>query len=219
MVSSAGPTNGCDRASTSAFPRNCGTWESLPSPWTACPLDEVDLMDGMAGYVLEVWPEIYSAARIVRDDPRLHAIYITNFACGPDSFILHFFKEKMRGKPYLQIEWTSTAATWSDHPPGGFPGQYQEYPGRQYQGGAKPKTVPPHQRCQPPEMYIPYMAEPGLRRSGGLPGPAVSTPRSLPRQTQETVVLGKKVILRARNAIPASLTTGDHGAGDQETRL
>jgi predicted nucleotide-binding protein (sugar kinase/HSP70/actin superfamily) len=48
--------------------------------------------------------KIMSAAELIRKDKRLFAIYITNFGCGPDSFIAHFFREAMRGKPYLQIE-------------------------------------------------------------------------------------------------------------------
>ena len=45
-----------------------------------------------------------AAGKIVRDDPRLYAGYITNFGCGPDSFISHFFRDLSRGKPYLQLE-------------------------------------------------------------------------------------------------------------------
>ena len=48
--------------------------------------------------------KILSAAEIIRANPNLYAIYITNFGCGPDSFILHFFRDLMRGKPYLEIE-------------------------------------------------------------------------------------------------------------------
>jgi predicted CoA-substrate-specific enzyme activase len=47
---------------------------------------------------------ILAAARIVRDDPRLFAVYITNFGCGPDSMITHFFKDTSGGKPFLQLE-------------------------------------------------------------------------------------------------------------------
>ena len=36
--------------------------------------------------------------------PRLYAVYITNFGCGPDSFISHFFRDLSKGKPYLQLE-------------------------------------------------------------------------------------------------------------------
>jgi len=47
---------------------------------------------------------ILAAADLIARDPRLFAVHITNFACGPDSFISHFFKEKMGGKPFLQLE-------------------------------------------------------------------------------------------------------------------
>jgi len=48
--------------------------------------------------------KILAAARIVKDDPRLFAVYITNFSCGPDSFITHFFRKELEEKPYLQLE-------------------------------------------------------------------------------------------------------------------
>lgn len=47
---------------------------------------------------------IVKAAKIIREDPRLFAIFITNFNCGPDSFILHYFREHMGGKPFLELE-------------------------------------------------------------------------------------------------------------------
>ena len=53
------------------------------------------------------WPngqKIIAAARIVARNPNLHAVYMGNFRCGPDSFISHFVPEEMKGKPFLQIE-------------------------------------------------------------------------------------------------------------------
>jgi len=47
---------------------------------------------------------IIKAAKIIREDERLFAIYITNFNCGPDSFILHYFREHLAGKPFLELE-------------------------------------------------------------------------------------------------------------------
>ncbi|WP_029896096.1 acyl-CoA dehydratase activase [Desulfohalovibrio reitneri] len=62
--------------------------------------------------ITDSWPYMYwrsgqrilSAARVVRDDPRLFPLYLGNFCCGPDSFILKFFNEEMRGKPALHLE-------------------------------------------------------------------------------------------------------------------
>lgn len=47
---------------------------------------------------------ILSAAKMVRELPNAYAVYVTNFGCGPDSFILGRFEKLMRGKPYLIIE-------------------------------------------------------------------------------------------------------------------
>jgi predicted nucleotide-binding protein (sugar kinase/HSP70/actin superfamily) len=47
---------------------------------------------------------ILGAAERIRKHPNLFAVYITSFGCGPDSFIAHFFRKQMSGKPYLQLE-------------------------------------------------------------------------------------------------------------------
>ena len=46
---------------------------------------------------------ILAAARWSADMPWLHPIYLTNFKCGPDSFIKTFASE-MAGKPYLTLQ-------------------------------------------------------------------------------------------------------------------
>ena len=60
-----------------------------------------------ADYPGVVWPfgqHILSGAKLVRRDPRLFGVYLTNHGCGPDTVISHLFAEEMAGKPYLQIE-------------------------------------------------------------------------------------------------------------------
>jgi predicted CoA-substrate-specific enzyme activase len=47
---------------------------------------------------------ILATAKMVKDDPRLYSVYITNFGCGPDSLITHFYSEASGGKPFLQLE-------------------------------------------------------------------------------------------------------------------
>jgi predicted CoA-substrate-specific enzyme activase len=48
--------------------------------------------------------KILSAAKYIRKHSNLYAVYLTSFGCGPDSFITHFFRRAMSGKPYLQLE-------------------------------------------------------------------------------------------------------------------
>ncbi len=48
--------------------------------------------------------KILAASNFIRRHPNLYAVYLTSFGCGPDSFITHFFRRNMSGKPYLQLE-------------------------------------------------------------------------------------------------------------------
>ena len=53
------------------------------------------------------WPfgqHIVSGAKLVRRDPRLFAVYLTNHGCGPDTMVDKLFAEEMGEKPYLAIE-------------------------------------------------------------------------------------------------------------------
>ena len=34
----------------------------------------------------------------------LFAVYMSNFSCGPDSFLTHFVRKEMKGKPYMHLE-------------------------------------------------------------------------------------------------------------------
>jgi len=109
------PYNGCDPGVSLGLPRKLRKMNIL-----AIPMDFLDL-----GKAVITEPElqeemywkygqrIFRAAHIIRQDERLNAIYLSNFSCGPDSFIISFFKELMslpgtdgkeRRKPALVLE-------------------------------------------------------------------------------------------------------------------
>jgi predicted CoA-substrate-specific enzyme activase len=71
-------------------------------------LDFLDLGDEDIASVHEnmFWSygrKILAAAAFVRDRPRLHIVYITNFKCGPDSYVKHFITEAS-GRPFLTLQ-------------------------------------------------------------------------------------------------------------------
>ncbi len=79
---------------------------------TVLPLDFLDLKDehskrhmywGMGELILK-------AARQVKRHPQLFGTYITNFSCGPDSFVIGYFREIMGKKPSLTLELDSHTA-------------------------------------------------------------------------------------------------------------
>jgi len=53
---------------------------------------------------------ILKAARFVARHPQLFGVYITNFSCGPDSFVIGYFRDIMGRKPSLTLELDSHTA-------------------------------------------------------------------------------------------------------------
>ncbi|HET97175.1 MAG TPA: activase, partial [Desulfurivibrio alkaliphilus] len=53
---------------------------------------------------------IMKAARFVKRHPQLYGTYITNFSCGPDSFLVTYFRDMMEDKPSLTLELDSHTA-------------------------------------------------------------------------------------------------------------
>ncbi|MDY6790279.1 MAG: acyl-CoA dehydratase activase [Thermodesulfobacteriota bacterium] len=53
---------------------------------------------------------ILKAARLVKRHPQLFGTYITNFSCGPDSFVIGYFRTIMGRKPSLTLELDSHTA-------------------------------------------------------------------------------------------------------------
>jgi predicted CoA-substrate-specific enzyme activase len=51
---------------------------------------------------------ILQAARFTKDYPNLHIIYLSNFKCGPDSYVRHYVEEAS-GKPFLFLQLDSHA--------------------------------------------------------------------------------------------------------------
>jgi len=65
--------------------------------------DDIDISDINANMFWNYGRKILQVAKIVKEYPNLHIIYITNFKCGPDSYIKHFVKEASQ-KPFLTLQ-------------------------------------------------------------------------------------------------------------------
>jgi len=96
------PYNGYDRRLSGDIPakiRKLG--------YRAIPMDFLPIGDVGKDHPFMYWrygKQILTVADYIRAHPNLFAVYMTSFACGPDSFITHFFRKRMAGKPYLQLE-------------------------------------------------------------------------------------------------------------------
>jgi predicted CoA-substrate-specific enzyme activase len=76
-------------------------------PFDFLPLDEEAVDDNM---YWSTGQSILKGANFVERHPQLFACYITNFSCGPDSFLGGYFSHIMRGKPFLILELDSHVA-------------------------------------------------------------------------------------------------------------
>ncbi len=53
---------------------------------------------------------VLQASKFVKKNPQLFGVYITNFSCGPDSFLVPYFRDEMGTKPSLTLELDSHTA-------------------------------------------------------------------------------------------------------------
>jgi predicted CoA-substrate-specific enzyme activase len=100
------PYNGCDEGVNLQLPRKLANLGVKVMPMDMLDLSRVRISDSSLDRQL-YWTygrKILKAAEIIKQDPRLFAIYLSNFSCGPDSFLMTFFKETMHPKPSLLLE-------------------------------------------------------------------------------------------------------------------
>jgi predicted nucleotide-binding protein (sugar kinase/HSP70/actin superfamily) len=103
------PYNTCDPGVSMALPYKLRALGVVPLPMDCLPLDQVDVSDRFDNMYWRSGQAILAAGRLIARESRLQAIYVTNFGCGPDSFLLSFFRRMMSGadgspKVYLELE-------------------------------------------------------------------------------------------------------------------
>jgi predicted CoA-substrate-specific enzyme activase len=103
MVIVSRPYNGCDTGLNLRIPQKLKEMGIL-----AIPVDFLPITNTTSEHLKTMYwrygQRILSAAHVIATDPRLFGLYITNFACGPDSFIIKYFEKVMKGKPMLPLE-------------------------------------------------------------------------------------------------------------------
>jgi predicted nucleotide-binding protein (sugar kinase/HSP70/actin superfamily) len=149
------------------------------------------------------------AARYVAEDPRLFAVYISNFSCGPDSFLLQYFDHALGDKPFLQIEIDEHSAdagaitrceafldTLVNYRPSGE----AEAARPLFEIGLK--NISNHRKIYLPHMTPQARAVEAAMRSVGLDAVIMDEPND------ESLQLGRRYT-SGKECYPALLTTGD----------
>ena len=98
------PYNAFDSGVNLEIPKKLADLGVPSIPMDLLPIEEIGIHEDWPNMYWRSGQRILQAAKFIRNHPDLYAIYIGNFSCGPDSFILKFFDEEMAGKPYLYLE-------------------------------------------------------------------------------------------------------------------
>ena len=100
------PYNGCDAGVNLELPKKLAQLNAKVIPMDMLELDNAELTDPdfHSKVYWKYGQHIMRAAEVIKNNKNLYAIYLSNFSCGPDSFLLTFFKDIMGEKPCLQLE-------------------------------------------------------------------------------------------------------------------
>lgn len=96
--------NGADRGINLDIPRKFNKLGVKTIPIDFLPLSTSDVQFELPSMYWWFGHRLLGATKIIRDHPNLYPVYINNFACGPDSFILQYFLFMMGNKPNLVLE-------------------------------------------------------------------------------------------------------------------
>ncbi|MGD8763930.1 MAG: acyl-CoA dehydratase activase [Desulfobacteraceae bacterium] len=81
----------------------------------AIPMDFIDVGSvDLSDFPSMYWglgAQIIRTAKMVKENPNYFGLHLTNFGCGADSFLEHFYKFIMRDKAYLILELDEHSAT------------------------------------------------------------------------------------------------------------
>jgi predicted CoA-substrate-specific enzyme activase len=207
MVLIGRPYNALDPGMNLNLHRKLRQLGVLALPMDFLPVDQVEDLDEIKPMYWRFGQKILGVAELIRNDPRLYGIYITNFGCGPDSFIQHFFKERMRGKPYLEIEIDEHSSDV------GAITRLEAFLDslKNVKVEAAPTRVSPYRYrvtgSIKRRVYLPPMTDQALAIVAGFEA-CGGEAEALPASDDETLELGRR-LTSGKECYPLILTTGD----------
>lgn len=187
------------------IPQKLATLDTLSIPMDFLPLDEVDISDRWTHMYWRNGYRILKAARYIKNNPFLYPIYIGNFSCGPDSFILSFFSEELGEKTFLHIEIDEHSAD------AGAITRCEAYldsiRNRRFTETIHVKRVKLQQSVANRKIYIPRMSDHAFALAAAFESCGVEA-EVMPVTDNEAIKLGKKHV-SGKECYPCAVTTGD----------
>lgn len=224
------PYNGCDSGINLDIPRKLREMGRVAVPVDFLDLDSQDISHQYPDMYWRSGQRMMAAASVIKRDPKLDAIFISNFKCGPDSFIEHCLLQILDGKPclHLEIDEHSADAGAMTRLEAFFDSlenintvkviaeEKREAPQNKVNGnGSKGKALAAGmpgnggngRSGAKRKLYLPYMCDHAYVVSAALRGVGVDA-ETLPVSDEESIDIGLRHS-SGKECIPFSMTTGD----------
>ncbi len=204
MVIVGRPYNSCDSGVNLEIPKKLRDLGILSIPMDFLPLESVAPSEEILEMYWRYGQRILAAGKIIKEDPRLYAVYITNFGCGPDSFISHFFRDLSKGKPYLQLEIDEHSAD------AGAITRCEAFLDSLKNVEVKKTISFKREKAKTDrtkKIYIPYMCDHSFAVAAAFRACGVDAD-VFPESDEETLYWGRK-LTSGKECYPCILTTGD----------
>jgi len=196
--------NGCDRVLNLDLPTKFKNLGEILIPMDFLPLNNINISNEWKNMYWRSGQKILSVCEFINNNTKLYAVYLTNFGCGPDSFITHFFDKKST-KPYLVLEIDEHSAD------AGIITRCEAFldslKNSKYVKKIDRFRTLSIQKKTKRKIYIPNMCDHAFVLGAAFNSNGVDA-EVLPESDELTLELGRKYT-NGRECYPAILTTGD----------
>ena len=205
------PYNGCDPGLNMNIPEKLRDLGCLAIPLDMLPLDDEDISADHPHMYWKYGQKILAGARIIARDRRLYPVYITNFGCGPDSFIMKYMGAELQGKPCLVLEVDEHSAdvgaiTRCE----AFLDSLKAVRSRDIRFKKRLRIAKwdySRKTFGKRTIYIPYMDDHGYAMAAAMRAGGVEA-RQMPISDDDTIAWGRKYTT-GKECYPCIITTGD----------
>jgi len=196
MVIVGRPYNSCDSGINLEVPKKLREMGVLALPMDYLPLDSASRKEGIKEMYWRYGQKILSAAHLIRENPNLYGVLA-------DSFILHFFRDTLRGKPFLQLEIDEHSAD------AGVITRCEAFLDslKHAKDPTEGKVRRPLKTDTTRKIYIPYMCDHSYAVAAAFEACGISAD-VFPESDEETLFWGRKMT-SGKECYPCTLTTGD----------
>ena len=204
------PYNGCDPGANLGVPDKLRDLGVRAIPLDMLPLDLAEAARRFPHMYWKYGQRILAGAPFVAERPNLHAVYVTNFRCGPDSFIPKSF-DRLLGEPYLTIEIDEHSAdvgalTRCE----AFVDSFRSTRAARQAAPRRPEPLPPAPSGGSNgkrTLYVPHMDDHALIMAAILRANGIDA-EALPISDGESLEVGRQ-FTTGKECYPCILTTGD----------